>query len=588
VVVGRRRQHRIDIRFALGDITEADSRAIALGVYRSVAPSGPALAVDARLGGAITEMVRRRMFSAGVGEVFNMSTGRHPIAADLITLVGLGSFDRFNDQVLQTAAENVLRAFVNSRVEEFATVLFGAGSGESPASALQNLLAGFFSGLRDADRDHRFRRIVVCERDPRRYVQLKEELYRLSSTALCHDVEITFDEMTLPRPLEAPVVARRVRREDPIYLIVRQEGGEGDDDTPYDVRSSVLTAGAKATVVTGVRQVKRGEFEQLRKRIVDGRKAVDDDSLKLGSMLLAGEVRAVLPSQRDRHLVIVHDGPTSRVPWETLALSMGEAAGGDGVWFPSAERGMSRRYAADNLSVAKWLEERVEDGVLNVLLVVNPTGDLEGAQEEGHRVQELFRSLPSTKLDELWGKDATRPALLSRFGSGKYDIIHYAGHAFFDEASPERSGILCHNHVPISGVDLAQLTNLPTLVFFNACESGRLRRSSRGLLVADEARARKTRLEHVRDAVGLAEAFLRGGVSVFVGTYWPVGDTPAKMFADTFYSTILKGEPIGDAVLAGRKAVKASGAHDWANYILYGSQDFVIKELGSPAASAMS
>jgi CHAT domain-containing protein len=249
---------------------------------------------------------------------------------------------------------------------------------------------------------------------------------------------------------------------------------------------------------------------------------------------------------------------------------------------------MSRRYAADNLSVAKWLEERVEDGVLNVLLVVNPTGDLEGAQEEGRRVQELFRSLPSTKLDELWGKDATRPALLSRFGSGKYDIIHYAGHAFFDEASPERSGILCHNHVPISGVDLAQLTNLPTLVFFNACESGRLRRSSRGLLVADEARARKTRLEHVRDAVGLAEAFLRGGVSVFVGTYWPVGDTPAKMFADTFYSTILKGEPIGDAVLAGRKAVKDSGAHDWANYILYGSQDFVIKELGSPAAGATS
>ena len=164
VVVGRRRQHRIDVRFALGSVTEADARALALGIFRDVTPSGAAAAVDRRLDGAITEIARRRMFSGSVGEIFVLPTGRHPIGADYVAFVGLGAFDRFDDEVLQVAAENLLRTFVNTRVEEFATVLFGGGSGERPASALRNLLLGFVRGLVDAYRDHHFRRIVFCER----------------------------------------------------------------------------------------------------------------------------------------------------------------------------------------------------------------------------------------------------------------------------------------------------------------------------------------------------------------------------------------------------------------------------------------
>src|SRR5690606_8080896 len=46
VVVGRRRQHRLDLRFALGSITEARTRALALGIFRDVAPAGAAAAID--------------------------------------------------------------------------------------------------------------------------------------------------------------------------------------------------------------------------------------------------------------------------------------------------------------------------------------------------------------------------------------------------------------------------------------------------------------------------------------------------------------------------------------------------------------
>ena len=41
-----------------------------------------------------------------------------------------------------------------------------------------------------------------------------------------------------------------------------------------------------------------------------------------------------------------------------------------------------RRYVADNLSVAKWMEQRQQSPVLHLLLVVNPTEDLPGAEEE--------------------------------------------------------------------------------------------------------------------------------------------------------------------------------------------------------------
>jgi pimeloyl-ACP methyl ester carboxylesterase len=572
VVVGRRRQHRIDLRFAFGSITEADTRALAVGVFRDVAPSGAAGALDQRLDGAITDVTRRRMFSGDVGEIFILPTGRHPIAADYIAFVGLGSFDRFTNEVLQIAAENLIRTFVSCQVEEFATVLFGAGSGEGPGATLRSLLAGFIRGLTDADKDHHFRRLVICETNQERYTQLKAELYRLSSTALCQNVEFTFDEVHLKAPLEAPRAALPARRAvDPVYLIVRQEQS---GKNVFDVRSSVLTAGSKATVVTGVQNVKDAELRPLITRLVSPAiKDLSSDGDMLGKLLLSDEVRAVLPRFKDHDLVVVHDAAMSLVPWETLAFVDGNAPGK--AWFPAGEHGLTHRYAAENLSVAKWLEERLDDDVFSVLLVVNPTEDLDGAEDEGQRVQKLFNRVPGCRLETLRGAAATRPALLSAFASGKYDLIHYAGHASFDEQKPERSGILCHGKAVLSGADLAGLGNLPTLVFFNACEAGRLRGGA--VSKASHQKVAEARVKKLGEGISFAEAFMRGGVANFVATYWPVGDEAAKVFAETFYLRLMKGTSIGEAVQEGRGAVKETGSKDWADYIFYGDPQFVLK-----------
>ena len=585
VVVGRRRQHRIDLRFALGSITEADTRAVAVGIFRDVAPAGAASALDARLDGAITDLTRRRMFGGEVGEIFMLPTGRHPLSADVIAFVGLGAFDRFTDEVLQTAAENLLRTLVRARVEEFSTVLFGGGSGENPASGLRNLLTGFLRALRDADHDHQFRRIVLCEYDADRYTLLKEELFRLSSTTLCEDVEITFDEVVLRPPMIAaePTVTRAAPRERPVYLIVRRER---DGRNSFIVRSSLLTTGSKATIVTGSQEVTTSTFERLRAELVDDEtQDVTGPGREMAELILAPEIAHVLPGFAENHLVIVHDDFMARVPWETLSLVRD-----DRQFVPSANAGISHLYAADNLSVAKWLEQRLEDSVLSMLLVVDPTSDLQGAREEGLAVQRLFTGRPGVRIDLVYQGEATRPRLLEAFGSGEYDVVHYAGHAEFDEAHPARSGIRCADDAVLSGADLAGISRLPTLMFFNACESARLRtrratRSTRRNAARIESN--NERLSRLSRAVGMAEAFLRGGLANFIGTYWPVSDAAASTFARTFYGAVLDGTPMNRAVQRARAEIRAAGERDWMNYVFYGNPDFLLKHPAPERSAAV-
>ena len=237
------------------------------------------------------------------------------------------------------------------------------------------------------------------------------------------------------------------------------------------------------------------------------------------------------------------------------------------------DQGVSRRYVASNLSVAKWLEQRQRASTLNILLVVNPTQDLPGTEAEGRRIRELFTAEPSMAIHELRGAQATKPALLDRFRSGEYDVIHYAGHAFFDSKTPARSGIRCLGRAVLSGADLAGISNLPSLVFLNACEAGRVREPS-------ERNKNDVEIEkRIERSVGLAEAFLRGGVANYLGTYWPVREDAAETFARTFYTRLLERYTIGAALIAGRANVCTElQSIDWVDYLHYGSYDFALKQ----------
>ena len=569
IVVGRRRQTRLELSIAHANLIDIDAGAYVLGLFSEVSPTGPAGAVNEVLDGALSLMLERRMFSPNIGQICILPKGRHPVRADFIAFAGLGAFDAFKPETLEVVGENLARTFIATRVDDFATVALGGGTGVFTMGALRSFIAGFLRGVLDADGTQHFRGFTICEIDDDRYTMLRDALFQLSCTQLFDGVEVTLRE--LPPPATRTIVSRSgavaeaTASPQPVYLIVRQENDDLPDDDEVMLTASLLTAGEKATILKDTVIVPKGQLDTLLKSIVASQlsvKALPDLGKKLGELVLPSSIRKLLASYMDRHLVVVHDAGASRIPWETVHIE--DAS-------PAITAGLSHRYEAQNLAVAKWLQKRQHGEVLSVLLVVNPTGDLPGADAEGQRISALFGALPSTKLTTLTGSQALRSELLRHFSSGQFDVVHYSGHAFFDGMNPERSGILCAGHEVLSGADLATLADLPSLVFFNACEAARVRR---GDVKPEPPPPVAVRL---RRGVGFAEAFLRGGIANYVGTYWPVNDAAAEKFAGVFYKKLLDGKSLGEAILSGRKKLRDENAADWADYILYGDHNFILK-----------
>jgi hypothetical protein len=569
---GTPRAHRrvIELRLARGSIVEANARALVLGVFRNVDPAGAAAAVDRSLGGAIREFTLRRMFSGHLGQVFVMPAARSPLLAELVLFAGLGDFDDFGTEAQSFVAENIVRTFARTRVEDFATVLLGAGSGVPVALAVEHQLQGFLAGLRHADPEQVVRRITLCEIDPRKYDALRRAMQRLAPRLAGDDFELVVDETALPSA-GAVATPRRQRRSrarpappDPAYLLVSLRE---HSRTEFESRCSLLTAGAKAAVLSGTLVFAKKDLLRLLEPIESGTIGARDMArfgTGLARLLLASNVRGGLETVTHRPLVVVHDREASRVPWEAMRI---------GAVHPALERGASRRYEAETLTVARWREDRLPGDRLNVLLVANPTGDLPGAATEASALRRLLGAR-HTALDVLEGRDATRARILGALASGDYDVLHFAGHGFFDTAEPGRSGLICAGEEVLRGADLDGLGNLPAVVFFNACEAARVRRASR--------RARTHRLFGPLRSSSIAEAFLDGGVANFLGTHWPVGDEAALLFSTRLYEALLDGARLGDAVLAARLRVFQSGSIDWADYVHYGNPAFLLGDFGPP------
>jgi hypothetical protein len=554
----------LELRLVHGSIVDANARALVLGVFRNVDPSGPAAAVDATLGGAIREFTLRRMFQGQLGQVFVMPAVRSALLAELVLFAGLGDFDDFGADGLAFVAENVVRTFAHTHVEDFATVLLGAGSGVPVAMAAEQQLQGFLEGLRHADPDGVIRRITVCEVDRRKYEALTRAVRRLARERTSEDLQIVVDEAAAPatpakkRPRAVPAPA--AGRTDPAYLwvtLAAQRDG-------YECRSALLTAGAKAAVLSGNARIGRADLQRRLEPLEQGT-AVSRDLPRIGSglaqALLAPGVAEGLEAMRARPLVVVHDRDASRIPWEVLRI---------GDTHPALESGLSRRYVSETLTVARWRADRDDDGPLRVLLAVDPTGDLPGASAEGEALQQLLRGRGVT-FDVLQGREATRPRLLTALKAGTFDVLHFAGHAYFDASNPAQGGLLCAGREVLRGADLESLATLPALVFCNACEAARVRRPAtrrpHPRVPARWVGARRT-------MTSVAEAFLAGGVANFLGTHWPVGDESAFAFSGELYTTLLRGDALGDAVLGARRRVAAIPSIDWADYVHYGNAEF--------------
>ena len=572
IVVARGGQRRLDVTLVHGSILDVPTRALVLGLFRNVDPGGAAKALDNRLSGALTELMRSRTVSAEAGTVFVLPTARTGLLTEMVVFAGLGPFDRFNSSTVQLVASNLVRTLVRGNVEEFSAVLFGGGSGFDVRECAQHLLRGVIGSLRDVDTQQRFRGLTICELDEEKFNNIRDEIYSGCREDFCRDVDIVVRERHLAMPAapaaaggaRAAAAAAKPPQPEPVYLLIRTDATTA---AALTLRCAVLTSGSKAAVLEGICTIPRKDLDKELDTIEDdgfGTAALSRLGKRLAALALPESVRAELGKSGKRHIAVVHDLEAARLPWECLELE---------EWIPALTGGMSRRYVASNLAVGRWAEHRETDKELSLLLIVDPTSNLPGAVTESEGIRQLAAADPRVRVTTLAKKEATRDAVLEHFRSERFDAIHYAGHAQFNPRTVGESGILCADG-PLRAIDLLNLRSLPGLLFFNACESGRLRKLRSGRANPSRKAARKT----LEDTVGFAEAFMRYGVMNYVGTYWPVGDESAAGFARAFYSALLDGNQIGDALIIGRQAVQKTESVDWADYIHYGDPRFTLKK----------
>ncbi|MGH8130021.1 MAG: CHAT domain-containing protein, partial [Steroidobacteraceae bacterium] len=536
----------VELSFMEGSITQSGAAALVLGAFANVEPAGAAQAIDRILHGAISDLARRRAISAAAGEVFVLPVGRRGLKAGLVVFAGLGHFGRYGPDVQRLAAANVTRTLALAGVDNFSMVLWGTAAGAQPADAARAQLEGVLTALGDLVPELRLRRITIVSRSGERIATARRvaaDLLRL------HPAAPLLRLAPLRKPARQPARVQKPTATPLAWLFVQESAAQ--------IRVALLGPAPKATALVANRRLDLRLLEREHSRLVPGMAIgeLEEFGERLAELLLPEEIAEALPSVKSAPLVIVHDSASAHWPWEVLSIK---------GWAPAAAKGLSRRYAAEGMSVAKWREQRRRAREFNVLLVVNPTGDLPGAVHEGERVASVLAQLEGAGITAIRGADATRARLLAEFRSGDYDAIHFAGHAWFDATAPASSGILCAGGRVLSGADLAAMDSVPALVFFNACESGRLRATVNPLRQLDRS-------------VGFAEAFLRGGVANFIGTWWPVSDTAATAFATTLYRDLAKGTAIGAALNDARAAVRELPSADWANYLHYGSFDFALK-----------
>ncbi len=548
---------RLLVRVCIGDVAKARTAATAVAVLRGVSAGGAAADVDKRLGGIIGEWMEHRVVSGDAGSITpiprSLRRGRKPAHTNYL-LVGLGRFDRLALDVIELAAENLARFAEAPPFRSLATVAWGARAGIDPADSFAAQLRGFLRAR--AAGNSKLTRIdlhVLNRTEARRvFSRIGDFVNSRPAGAL------KLAPLAAARAITATAAARKVRGT--AHLIVAAEARRDGRET---WRASLLTGGSTAAIFSQSQEFAAGALDKLDSAFASPALTtarVKELGRKLGDLVLHPALAQALRATRGQALSVVHDAAASRVPWEALNLR---------GWVPALEGGLSRRYATADLVPARFDAARRTQQELGVLVIANPTGDLPGAEIERVRIAKILGAARGVRITEVAGEAATLARVTAEFESGRHDVIHYAGHAWFDAQQPGESGLVLADG-ELTGTALAALGRLPPLIVFNACESARLRRGARAAFTQ--------RAQSIAKNLSLAETLLRAGLAHYVGTHWAVDDASASAFASVFYKELLRAS-IGTALVKARRAIHARRSPDWADYVHYGDAEFRLKSV---------
>ncbi len=520
----RRIEGKLEIELVEGSITKAQELdAVAIAVFEGMSLGGAGAALDSLVSG-------RASLAHAEGQVF-VSLDSNEVAADYLYLASLGplgDLGSLTERIRQAAASTAERALLHG-FSRLGVVSFGGGMAADLEEATKAMLTGLepLSG-----------RAMVAwfENDPARFASLQRILGKDDRVSLS------------TRRQTGSTVAAPVERAENLVLSVTLTDGV--------LSATVMPPSGTAVARTASTPFTRQDMLSY-SRGVSGRNtppAADlaDRGHKLSKLLFGEDAADLISRCRDTKITLIHDVASSQLPFEIL-LADTES----GAVRPVLDGSINRRLAVSGVSIRQLFAKPPRAGNLRVLVVINPLGDLDGAELEGRAIRSALEGdgMESIEPVVLHGKDATKPAFLEKLAYA--DVLHYCGHAFFDGAGAEESGLSLYGD-PLFFSDLIGRPSPVRFVFANACEAGRVRGNT----------------SPSSEAASFAEYFLRTGVEAYLGTYWKVADTAAAAFAASVYQSLASGSTLDQAVRRGRFELFANSSIEWANYVLYGEGRF--------------
>ena len=237
-----------------------------------------------------------------------------------------------------------------------------------------------------------------------------------------------------------------------------------------------------------------------------------------------------------------------------------------------------------------------------LLLIGNPTWDvpLPGAQREVEEIDALYTGREGFECLTLVGKDASFANVVRELRSGDYDIVHFAGHAWFDEFESYLS--LDDESTRVSSSELYTFLcpRPPAILMLNSHYTAFI---PTGVRIAEKLPANATsgRAGPHRDALaaspampapvtgdyGFTKLATTTGVGAFIGCFGSPEDNAARRLAVAMHQQLLEGVPIARALHAARATAPRSATDTSALvYSLSGLPDFVIVERGAARRAA--
>jgi len=596
--------------FGIDEELDLPVDAMAVGHYTGVKPVAAELAIDRALSRTlnereqargssgkrdsnllITDFTQRGIIQGELGQLFFLSDPRNP--ERVVVVAGMGVPGRFGVSELALLVREVCWAVGRVGKRHLATVLIGGGNGNL---AIGDAVEGWLRGIRDAILTRRdaegLQRVTFVECDPAKTKELNE---RIQQSALSfrnrRQLDIKYeplDEATLKKLDSDITKALRARAK----AAKAPRHGRIPTRISLSIEGDRYRFGALTESASIPERVIRLDPELIRE--ANRELAAERDPARqvelgrfLGKLLLPQDLQPQLAGNVP--LVMMLDSSAARIHWEMLSFYDADNGPVDPVQSLECFLGTSRGFTRQLRTTFAPPPEPPPPPrrLLRVLVVADPAEEarLPGAELEGIEVADLlerFNSIAGRRTDNrvevvrLFGpREATRTNVLRHLMLQKFDILHYAGHCFYNPEDPASSGWIFSGKQRLTARELTRIDRVPRFVFSNACESG---------ITPDRSELRSEGL-----APSFAEEFFGRGVTNFVCTAWPVDDVAARQFAARLYAGLLGvkvseqgevslGEPesMHEAMYRARTAVaeQAWGARTWGAYQHYGNPNF--------------